>query len=449
MRYALNHAELLREQQRRDQQRIEMLEQQINSQKMVALGTLASGVAHNFNNILTGILAASELLSHKSDKEAQAHAETIESLVLRGKGVVADLLNYTRATNKQESQCDAGEVIGEAYRLVRAGMPPSVEMKLPDLPENCQVSASSSHLHQVVTNLLINACQAVQERGTGSVSLAFDALELPSQNSELRRSAYQWLMIGNVENAEEIQSGIPTDSLEERNYQVIRIEDSAGSLDPEAVPLILEPFYTSRGLSDTGLGLASVSRNIKQMGGALALNIDPGRSTVFEILLPYPKSPNTTPDGNGEKTELSPSQENARICLIDDEEIVGSNFSHLLSRRGFDVSYFANPLQALEQLETSPEQWDVLLTDENMPEISGLELAERVRSIRDDLPIILWSGRPLEQDGPLEEIGISRFLMKPIRIRDIEDAIEQSMARNAFQGGEREIPTARQTLSTV
>ena len=443
IRYALSRAELLREQQRRDQQRIEMLEQQISSQKMAALGSLAGGVAHNFNNILAAILAASELLARRSGEQARPHAETIESLVLRGKGVVADLLNYTRGCDKDESECDAGEVIEEAYRLVRAGMPPSVEMALPNLPENCRVAANSDHLHQVVTNLLINACQAVQEVGTGTVLIAFDSLEMPRQRDQLNRSENQWLMIGNAKETEEVRTGAPNDSLKPRDYQLIRIEDTAGSLDPETVPDILEPFYTSRGLSGTGLGLASVRRNIQQMEGCLTLSIDPGRSTVFEVLIPAAESSDLADNGAGAIAENSGLPERARVCLVDDEEIVGENFSLLLSRHGFEVSYFANPLQALAELEASPEQWDVLLTDENMPELSGLDLAERVHSLRDDLPIILWSGRPLEErDDRLADIGVSRFLMKPIRIREIQEAIEQSIARDGQEASKREASMA-------
>jgi PAS domain S-box-containing protein len=368
------------------------LEMQLRqSQKREAIGTLASGIAHDFNNVLTAILGQAQLLHDEGPPPMRARAAEILQAGARARDVVRQLLTFARSTGQEHRPVRLQQVIGEALQLLRASIPASVQLEAAIDSGTAMVLADQGQMHQVVINLVTNAAAALQGR-TGRIGIYLG--NLPSSAGE---------------------DGSP-------GTVRLRVSDDGVGMSPEVLERIFEPFFTTRAIGEgTGLGLAVVQGIVQDHGGQIFVRSEPGRGTTFDIELPAagverPEpvlTPTVAPPGAGE-----------RILLVDDEPVIARVVSEQLRRLGYVVTAVNDPEEALELVAEDPEDFDLLLTDLQMPRMDGVELAARVAQIRPQLPIVLSTGnRWSVPSSTARAAGIREIVDKPFRIEELAFAL--------------------------
>jgi len=367
--------------------RREQLEVQLRqSQKCEAIGTLASGIAHDFNNVLTAIMGQAQLLHDECAGPERSRAMEILQAGARARDVVRQLLTFARSTGHEHRPVRLQQVIGEALQLMRASVPASVQLEAAIDSGAAMVLADQGQMHQVVINLVTNAAAALQGRsGTVGVYLG----NLPAVDGD----------------------GTP-------GLVRLRVTDDGVGMTPEVLERIFEPFFTTRPLGEgTGLGLAVVQGIVQDHGGQIFVRSVPGKGTTFDIELPSAgverpepaPAPGVAPPGAGE-----------RLLVVDDEPVIARVVSEQLRRLGYEVTSVTDPEDALELVAEDPEDFDLLLTDLQMPRMDGVELAARVARLRPQLPVVLSTGnRWSVPASTARAAGIREIVDKPFRIDEL------------------------------
>ena len=365
------------------------------SQRLEVIGTLAGGIAHDFNNLLTPILGYASLLM---DSPLAADDKTKLSAILtaaqRARMVVQQILTFSRQqdTIPARTAIDISEVIEEAATLMRASIPAGIAMHTEFLSQPKAV-IDPNQLHQVIVNLCTNAAQAVAS-DDGTISVRVSNLLAEDQR-------------------------IPA-HLNDEAYVCIEVADNGSGMPREVMNHIFEPFFTTKGVGEgSGLGLSVVHGIVTSHCGEITVESEESRGTNVRVLLPLaeqssPQHPAPAP----------------RIMLVDDDTSVLRVTQELLETHGFRVATFDQPTLALNALAADPTAWDVLITDHNMPAMTGAELARAVRAHRPEIPIILITGFA---DSAAEEMeGIDHKVMKPLTGRELSLIIQQSLAARHY-----------------
>ncbi|HET6980800.1 MAG TPA: ATP-binding protein, partial [Myxococcaceae bacterium] len=379
------------------------LEMQLRqSQKREAIGTLASGIAHDFNNVLTAILGQAQLLQDEAPPPLRARATEILQAGARARDVVRQLLTFARSTGHEHRPVRLQQVIGEALQLLRASIPASVELEAAIDSGAAMVLADQGQMHQVVINLVTNAAAALQGR-TGRIGVYLG--NLPGSVGE---------------------DGAP-------GTVRLRVSDDGVGMTPEVLERIFEPFFTTRAIGEgTGLGLAVVQGIVQDHGGQIFVRSEPGKGTTFDVELPAagverPEpvvTPTVAPPGAGE-----------RILLVDDEPVIARVVSEQLRRIGYVVTPVNDPEEALELVAEDPEDFDLLLTDLQMPRMDGVELAARVAQIRPQLPVVLSTGNRWSVPASMARAaGIREIVDKPFRIEELGYVLRSVLERAKAAG---------------
>ena len=360
------------------------------SQKREAIGTLASGIAHDFNNVLTAIMGQAQLLRDESEGEERSRAMEILQASARARDVVRQLLTFARSTGQEHRPVRLQQVIGEALQLMRASVPASVQLEAAIDSGAAMVLADQGQMHQVVINLVTNAAAALQGR-TGTVGVYLGNLPGPADGSapDLVR---------------------------------LRVTDDGVGMTPEVLERIFEPFFTTRPLGEgSGLGLAVVQGIVQDHGGQIFVHSTPGKGTTFDVELPAAgvqraepvPVPGVAPRGAGE-----------RLLVVDDEPVIARVVSEQLRRLGYLVTSVNDPEEALELVAEDPDDFDLLLTDLQMPRMDGVELAARVARLRPELPVVLSTGnRWSVPASTARAAGIREIVDKPFRIEELAHAL--------------------------
>jgi len=369
------------------------------AEKMEAVGRLAGGIAHDFNNILGGIIGYSEMLAEQTPEGSlKRYAKNVLAGANRARGLVDQILAYSRSQGGQHTPVDLGRVISETLDLVRGSLPPGIllEGNVPAAP--IHVIGDTTQLHQVLMNLCTNAIQAMDQSGTLRVTL--DTMDL----LEPRTLAHS--------------------SMQPGAYAALSVADTGAGMDDATIARIFEPFFTTKEVGKgTGLGLSLVYGIVTDSGGAIDVASSPGQGSTFTIYLPRVES--ALPAAEEEKTPV-PRGNGQRIVVVDDEAPLVAVTTEVLSRLGYKAIGFSNGQDALAELEAAPARFDAVITDEVMPGLSGTELAARLRRLRPDLPIVLVSG----YIGPMmsaraHAAGVSRILKKPVQSRETASALAE------------------------
>lgn len=371
------------------------------SQRLESLGTLAGGIAHEFNNILVPIMGYSELLQENlaDSPKLAGYAETIRKAASRAKGLVSEILGFSRKRNSNPAKLYLNEVGSEAIRLLEAGIPKNVTI-VHELDQNTPpVFADGSQIHQVIMNLCINGVQSMPEGGELKIKIKPKTL-----------SGESFFLGENL-------SG---------NYVALTISDTGTGIDPETLPRIFEPFFTTKEVGQgTGLGLSLTYGIVEESKGGLNVVTAPGQGTTFEIYLPVIEEttqPKQTPKkllkGNG-----------ASILVVDDETQVLQWEKIMLEGMGYKVTALKTPLEAKNLFEENPQAFDLVLTDFSMPEMNGMELAESLMQTKPGLPVILLTGHS-EKLTPEEALkkGFKAYLNKPISGNDLALTVQEALA---------------------
>ncbi|MCZ6871583.1 MAG: ATP-binding protein, partial [Gammaproteobacteria bacterium] len=372
-------------------------EQLRHSQKLETIGTLAGGIAHDFNNLLTPILGyATMLFESEPEPKRREQLAAISNATHRGKELVKQILTFSRQSQEPQSQIlDLGPLIEEATHLLRATIPRSVEIEYRTDSLPMRVLADPGQMHQVIVNLGTNAAQAVPE-GRGHIQI------------ELQRT--------------QIHQHSPLD-LEPGEYAEITVSDDGIGMNSYVLDRIFEPFFTTKDVGEgTGLGLAVVHGIVTGHRGHIDADSHVGEGTKFRVLLPLAAS--TTVAEETDRSEVHGTGE--RVLLVDDEAPVTHVTSELLRRLGYKVTASTDPKEALEIFRRDPAAFDVVITDSNMPKMTGYELARALRAVREDIPIILSTG--MLDDDPTLDGTISTIVTKPLSGLELSRVIREFIA---------------------
>jgi PAS domain S-box-containing protein len=379
------------------------LEQRLRqAEKMESVGRLAAGIAHDFNNVLAGVFAYGEMLFEETPEHSalKRYAKNVVSGATRGRALVEQILAYSRSQLGKRAPIDIGSVVAETLELLRGSLPAAIrlEASAPQLP--LVVVGDATQLHQVVMNLCSNAIQATSEGGTLRVALG--AVELPAERA------------------------LSNGTLLPGHYVRLTVEDSGSGMDAATLARIFEPFFTTKEIGrGTGLGLSLVYAIVTDAGGAIDVRSILEQGSTFTIYLPRAHDASVSAD---EAATPLPRGNGERVLLVDDEANVLAMTAQVLSRLGYEPVSFSDSHTALAAFEAAPRSFDVVVTDDVMPGLTGTGLASVLRQQRRELPIVLVSGYggPMLAQRALAA-GVSELLVKPLQSRDIAAALARAL----------------------
>jgi signal transduction histidine kinase/ActR/RegA family two-component response regulator len=360
------------------------------AQKMEAIGTLAGGIAHDFNNILGAIIGYTEIaeLQVPDDSKAKESLKEVLNAGHRARDLVKQILAFSRREGQERIPIQIAPIAKEALKLLRSSLPTTVEIRQKLETDTDIVEADPTQIHQVLMNLCTNAAHAMRKEG--------GILEVSVHNLELRR----W-------DSESGRFDIPPG-----NYLRITVSDTGQGMPPEVLERIFEPYFTTKEKGEgTGLGLSVVHGIVKSYGGAITAHSEPEKGSTFHVYFPVIEKKAEVP----ETEEIAPVPTgNERILFIDDEPTLVDLGKQMLEGLGYKVTTRTSSIEALELFEAKSSQFDLVITDMTMPQMTGDKLAHEVKKIRADVPIILCTGFSEKISGRRDDLKIDGLLMKPV-----------------------------------
>ncbi len=375
------------------------------SHKMEAMGTLAGGVAHDFNNILGGIMGYAQLARMKcggEDPRLPGYIDQILSAGRRATGLVQQILTFTRRGAPEKKPCDISIAVKEALKLIRASIPTTVEIRSSIKKDAGVVLADPTQIHQVMMNLCTNAAHAMEAFG-GVLEVTLGALSLDGKTA--------------------VAGETPATGA----YLLLRVTDTGEGIDPALLSRIFDPYFTTRQVGEgTGMGLATVHGIVKDHGGEIFVESTPGRGSAFHVLLPVAEQ--ERPEPNVSPSDCPGGAE--RILLVDDEASLVEVGEQMLEELGYTVESRTSSAEALALFMLGPDRFDLVITDMTMPEMTGEDLAREIKNVRPEQPILLCTGFSSRMNPErAEEVGIDGYLAKPLLLRNLALAVRELLDR--------------------
>ncbi len=379
--------------------------QLIQAQKMQAIGTLAGGIAHDFNNILSAIMGYTEmcLLQAPEDTKIPTRLERVLHACSRAKELVKQILTFSRQTNQEKNRIQIHLIVKEALKLLRATLPSTIEIRQQVASDSGFIWGDPTQIHQVLMNLCTNAAYAMREKG-GTLAIQVEDVELSLEETR------KYL------------------DLEPGRYVRLTVGDTGAGMDRQTLARIFEPFFTTKKQGEgAGLGLSVVHGIVKGHGGVIRAYSELGQGSTFQVLLPRVSS-----DSVAEEKPLAPLPGGSeRILVVDDEEYIVDMAEEMLINLGYKVTAKTNSLEALKLFDSDPDQFDLVITDQTMPHMTGDDLSEHMLNIRPDIPIILCTGfSEFMTPEKAASSGIKGFIMKPFITREMAVAIREALNKH-------------------
>ena len=381
--------------------RKDMEEQLGRKDRLESMGVLAGGIAHDFNNILAIIRGYAELGEHDKDcrEETRDKFTTILQAANRGANLTGQILDFARDRHSETKPVKVSEIAKEVYNLIKPSFPSSVKIKL-NLNSDASVLADEGQIHQVFMNICANARLAMPDGGKLSISIReADATKVCSLYPDL--CSFKMMEVS--------------------------FKDTGIGMSDDVKNRIFDPFFTTRGTGKgAGMGMSVVHGLVKQWNGRIAVESSPGKGTeIFLYLQIYEHK-----DESAETSEISETSETSvrvksRIMIIDDEEIILDLVQKFLEREGHLVSRFSDPSMGLKYFKNDPSLFDLIITDMTMPDISGADLAEIVKSIRPEIPVLLSTGYSEELRDDRIPGSVDEVLKKPFTGADLNAAVNR------------------------
>ena len=381
------------------------LEEQLRqSHKMEAIGTLAGGIAHEFNNILAILMNCLYLIENKVPHQSEAleYVQHSHQALKRAKDLVQQILAFSRQNNQVHTPIDMPRLVKQTLTLLRATLPTTIDIQQHIPEDGGTILADSTQIHQIILNLCTNAEHAMRDTG-GILEVRLDTIQVDD--------AF-------VAHHPDLQPGLHTR---------LTVRDTGHGMAPDVLERIFDPFYTTKGVGEgTGMGLAIVHGIVAAHHGAITVESVVGTGTIFEMYLPiYPPRMDTT-TGTPIRAEAATPQGRGCILFVDDEVTLANLNQTALEQLGYEVVAKTSSLEALEAFRAMPQRFDVVVTDQTMPNMTGEHLAGALRRIRPDIPIILCTGfSHVINAEKARALGIEAFCMKPIGVRDLAVTIQQ------------------------
>ena len=384
--------------------RLKREEEQRQGQKMEALGNLVGGISHDFNNVLGVISGYAELSLLDEDRVAsKTNLEKILEAIDRAKSLVAQIMSYSRDNSSEQKPTDLAVLLEETMKLLAVSIPKDIDIAL-ELDQASQpVMGSQVQIQQIVMNLATNAAQAMQSTG-GALTIA------------LQREVIDAEMI--------LSHGV----LAPGNYSVLAVTDNGPGMSTELASKAFEPFFTTKKQGEgSGMGLAIVYKLARAHGAIIDMQTLPGKGTRILVYFEELTDNITTESAKQEKLPVVRGR-GERILLVDDEENLLDSTQQLLSGIGYHVEAFSDPLGALEAFRQTPEEFDLLVTDENMPKLTGIQLVKAVRKLRPHFPAIICTGySEVLSPDEVEQMALDAVVRKPYTLGEISRAIGDAL----------------------
>ena len=371
------------------------------AQKMESIGTLAGGIAHDFNNILFPIIGYTEMAIGDAPDDGPLLRYLEETLMAanRAKELVQQILTFSRQSHQDQMPLRVQSIIKEVSKLLRSSLPATIEIQLTGDNDCGQVLADPSQIHQIIMNLATNAYHAMRENG-GVLSIKLCELEIKD---------------GDYHQFPEVNPGL---------FVELTVSDTGHGMDRSVIDRIYDPYFTTKKSGEgSGLGLSVVHGIVKDCNGYIAVDSEPGRGSTFRVYLPKIAADEPV-ERKACIKDLPMGSET--VLLVDDEDQIVNLEKQILERLGYQVVACTSSLDAFAAFQKSPKAFDLVITDQTMPKLTGMELANKILKIRPDTPIILSTGFTeisTEQKAKLE--GISEFVRKPVVMADLARAIRK------------------------
>jgi CheY-like chemotaxis protein len=366
---------------------------------MEALGTLSGGIAHDFNNILAAIIGFTELVHDvvpPGSRDAH-HLQRVLEAGIRGRDLVRQMLTFSRKTEQEKKPLRLSSIVKETVKLIRATTPTTIGIRVNTRSESDLILADATQIQQVLMNLCTNAVHAMREKG-GTLDIDLDGFNVPPSDGDPHG----------------IKPGL---------YARLTVRDTGAGISAGIMDKIFDPFFTTKKLGEgSGLGLSVVHGIVTQHGGYITVESEQGSGSTFTVYFPkITEEPETDAVSDD---ELPTGSE--RILFVDDEEALVEMGEDILAELGYEVTSRMNGREALALFRLDPSRFDLVITDQTMPEMTGVELAEEVLAIRPDLPIIMCTGfSHLVDADTAMAVGIKAFAMKPLTKREIARTIRK------------------------
>ncbi len=393
-----------------DQEKLNLLEDLRQSHKMEAIGTLAGGIAHDFNNILGAILAHAELAKEDVEKDQKPVVEDLVGIIEsadRAKELIKQILTYSRKESHKLEPLAPNFIIRESLKLLRATLPANIEIKEDIDCEKKFILADPTKIQQVIMNLCTNALHTMEETG-GTLTVTLSN-HLPSDKDTVV--------------AGEISSG---------QFLKLSVSDTGQGLEPDDIERIFDPYFTTKPVDKgTGLGLSVIDGIVKDYKGFIEVNSSVGQGSTFNVYFPVlnvenPVIENATPS----EIEEFINTASKHILIVDDEQKLVGLIKRHLERLGYTVTATADSQDALAKFRAAPHMFDIVMTDQTMPGLTGAELSKRILEIAPSMPIIMTSGHSdVISERDALAIGIKKYVLKPLHGDEIVNAINEVLSK--------------------
>lgn len=383
-----------------DEQRQKLEAQLQQAQKMEAIGTLAGGIAHDFNNILGAIIGYAEMIHDDcpTDSSLFHDIDQVLQAANRAKELVKQILAFSRQAKAIKFPVQPAIIVKEAIKLLRSSIPTTIAIEQDIDPNAGVVLADPTQIHQILMNLCTNAFHAMEMDG-GTLTISLHKKTLSRDD------------LGNKPN---MQPG---------NFLQLSIKDTGVGIAPEIRERIFDPYFTTKEVGKgTGMGLSMVHGIVQSYGGFISCDSTPGEGTVFKITLP------TIDEHASQESESKEPVPHGKehILLIDDEEILLEMGKLMLERLGYHVTARWSGIEALTTFQTQPDLFDIVITDQTMPGMTGIDLSRRILQLRPNMPIILCTGySSLITEEKARSLGIKGFAMKPLARKNVARLIRK------------------------
>jgi CheY-like chemotaxis protein len=327
---------------------------------------------------------------------------------LRGRDLVKQILTFSRKAEQERRYIALTPLVKETLRFLRSSLPATIEIQLDGSSETDLVLADPTQIEQVIVNLATNAAYAMGNKG-GLLEIRMSDMLIPS-------------------------SEVSDPDLQPGTYVRLSVHDTGCGMDKPTLARIFDPFFTTKGPGEgTGLGLSVVHGIVKAHRGAITVSSQPGKGSTFTVILPKAAPPTVQEDSDTSSLEAG----SERILLIDDEKDITDVAQATLQGLGYHVTAMRDGVEAVRVFSETPDLFDLVVTDQNMPNITGMELAREVLAIRSDIPVVLCTGYS-EIVPPDQEQGFIRdYIRKPVTRRELAAAIRHALDRHGRDSEEK------------
>nr|MBF0223230.1 response regulator [Desulfobulbaceae bacterium] len=393
-------------QKKAEEERKKLESDLLQAHKMEAIGTLAGGISHDFNNILNGILTYTRLLTNDLDPGSK-QADYVREITNGGERaakLVQQIMTFSRVTEHKKSAIHIQTIVKEALNFIKRSIPATIELQQFIEADCAPVKADATQIYQVVINLCTNAYHAMRQKG-GVLQVRLEAVEVGEESS------CEHELFG------------------KGKYVKLSVSDTGHGMDELTKKRIFDPYFTTKGIGEgTGLGLSRVHGIITSHYGYITVESEIGKGATFAVYLPVLTHEFTTEkSGKSYKASSLPSS-SGRILLVDDETYNARSFELILRDVGYDVVVHTSSLMAFEEFSAEPNAFDIVITDLTMPILTGIELSQKMIAIRPDIPVILMTGHyEIMTQQKAKLLGVKEFMQKPIDIEKLVEAIDRSI----------------------